>query len=64
MTTTNDNDLRARGEAMLAELRAILEDAPLSTLRAVLSALSETRSNPEQRQDDPAQDDNGRAATP
>ena len=56
MPTTNDNDLRARGEAMLAELRAILEDAPLSTLRAVLSALSETRSNPEQRQDDPAQD--------
>lgn len=64
MTTTNDNDLRARGEAMLAELRAILEDAPLSTLRAVLSALSETRSNPKQRQDDPAQDNNGCAATP
>lgn len=55
MTTTNDNDLCARGESRLAELRAILEDAPLSTLRAVLSALSEPRSNPEQRQDDPGE---------
>lgn len=55
MTTTNDNDLYARGEALLTELRALLALAPLSTLRAVLSALSETYGNPEQRQDDPAQ---------
>ena len=59
MTTTNDNDLRARGEAMLAELRAMLEHAPLPVLVAVADALREmrqARGNPKQRQDDPAQD--------
>lgn len=59
MTTTNDNDLRARKEATLADLRAMLEHAPLPVLVAVADALREmrqARGNPKQRQDDPAQD--------
>ena len=56
MTTTNDNDPRARKEATLGELRATLGDAPLPVLLAVLAALREMRGDTERRQDDPAQD--------
>lgn len=67
MTTTNDNDLRARKEATLADLRATLDNAPMPVLRAVLAALREmrqARGDPKRRQDRPAQDANGRDATP